>query len=328
MEDFGTTLNKNFLCRTLHTYCTAFQHVLHKRRSVLISPRHFNLIRTPDLRSFQQVIVDLTTESDPWRARQTAVLVPTLAAGTQLRHAIESDMVTGATSPCVRVAPSLLTRDEWYTAMHARYPAAPSLLTSLERQVCMLSAAREAQTHGATPPFKLRHGLIPSVLSFYDQLMRHRRSVDAFERVVTTDLEPSLDLDRGARRLLRQTNFLVSTFRRYESQVAASGQVDEHTFRSLLVSGSRATAFTRVVLTIADHVVDPAGLWPADYDLLTRLPGVEQLDVVATERVLDSGFYERIVDLQRWTPSFGQGFVTAKVESGSRFKLPRLLAFE
>ena len=31
---------------------------------------------------------------------------------------------------------------------------------------------------------------------------------------------------------------------------------------------------------------------------------------------------------QRWTPSFGQGFVTAKVESGSRFKLPRLLAFE
>ena len=31
---------------------------------------------------------------------------------------------------------------------------------------------------------------------------------------------------------------------------------------------------------------------------------------------------------ERWTPSFGQGFVTAKVESGSRFKLPRLLAFE
>ena len=31
---------------------------------------------------------------------------------------------------------------------------------------------------------------------------------------------------------------------------------------------------------------------------------------------------------QRWTPSFGQGFVTAKVESGSRFKLLRLLAFE
>ena len=31
---------------------------------------------------------------------------------------------------------------------------------------------------------------------------------------------------------------------------------------------------------------------------------------------------------QTWTPSFGQGFVTAKVESGSRFKLLRLLAFE
>ena len=31
---------------------------------------------------------------------------------------------------------------------------------------------------------------------------------------------------------------------------------------------------------------------------------------------------------QRWTPSFAQVFVTAKVESGSRFKLLRLLAFE
>ena len=31
---------------------------------------------------------------------------------------------------------------------------------------------------------------------------------------------------------------------------------------------------------------------------------------------------------KRWTPFFGQGFVTAKVESGSRFKLLRLLAFE
>ena len=122
------------------------------------------------------------------------------------------------------------------------------------------------------------------------------KSVDAFDRSVTTDLEPSADLDRGARRLLRQTRFLVATFRRYEAKVDALGRVDEHGLRSLLTRGS-TTAFTRVVVTVPDHGVDPSGLWPADYDLLTRLPGLEQLDVVATERVLDSGFYERIVDL-------------------------------
>ena len=37
---------------------------------------------------------------------------------------------------------------------------------------------------------------------------------------------------------------------------------------------------------------------------------------------------ERRHGVERWTPFFGQGFVTAKVESGSRFKLLRLLACE
>ncbi len=263
---------------------------------MLSTPRHFRLIRTPGLVSFQQAIVALAAESDPWRARQTAVLVPTAAAGTQLRRTIETDMIAGAATPSVRVAPFLLTRDEWYREMHARLDSSASFLSALERHVCMLGSARQAQADDAAPPFKLRPGLIPAVVSFYDQLRRHRRSVDAFDRSVTTDLEPSIDLDRGARRLLRQTRFLVATFRRYEARVAALGRVDEHGLRSLLTRGA-TTPFTRVIVTVPDHVVDPSGLWPADYDLLTRLPGLEQLDVVATERVLDSGMYERIVDL-------------------------------
>ena len=205
-------------------------------------------------------------------------------------------MVAGAAAPSVRVVPFFLTRDEWYTEMHARLDGSASFLSALERHVCMLGSARQAEALDAAPPFKLRPGLIPAVVSFYDQLRRLRKSVDAFDRSVTTDLEPSADLDRGARRLLRQTRFLVATFRRYEAKVDALGRVDEHGLRSLLTRGS-TTAFTRVVVTVPDHGVDPLGLWPADYDLLTRLPGLEQLDVVATERVLDSGFYERIVDL-------------------------------
>ena len=283
-------------CRALHTAYTAFQHVLHKRRLALTAPRSFRLIRTPGLASFQQAILALTAESDPWAARQTAVLVPTAAAGKQLSRTIETEMVAGAAAPSVRVVPFFLTRDEWYTEMHARLDGSASFLSALERHVCMLGSARQAEALDAAPPFKLRPGLILAVVSFYDQLRRQRKSVDAFDRSVTTDLEPSADLDRGARRLLRQTRFLVATFRRYEAKVDALGRVDEHGLRSLLTRGS-TTAFTRVVVTVPDHGVDPSGLWPADYDLLTRLPGLEQLDVVATERVLDSGFYERIVDL-------------------------------
>ena len=234
--------------------------------------------------------------ADPWQARQTAVLVPTFAAGAQLRRTIENQMVDGATGPVVRVMPFLLTRAGWYREMHAGIEDAPRFLTPIARHVCMLAAARGAKEGESPPPFNLRPGLVPSIIEFYDQLMCHRRSVDAFERLLITELEPSIVLDRGARRLLRQTIFLVSTFRRYERRLAEAGCVDEHGVRQLLINAGSSTSFRRVVLTVPDHVVDPAGLWPVDYDLLTRLPGLAEIDIVATERVLGAGFYERITD--------------------------------
>ena len=71
----------------------------------------------------------------------------------------------------------------------------------------MLAAAREARAGGAEPPFQLRPGLVPAIVSFYDELLRQEGTVDSFERLVVADLEPSAELDRGARRLLRQTRF-------------------------------------------------------------------------------------------------------------------------
>jgi RecB family exonuclease len=50
----------------------------------------------------------------------------------------------------------------------------------------------------------------------------------------------------------------------------------------------------RVIVTVADRIADGDGLWPADFDLLTRLPGLHQLDVVSTEAVLAAGFIERL----------------------------------
>ena len=181
--------------------------------------------------------------------------------------------------------------------MHDRLGTATPLLSPIERHVCALAAAREASSAGAPPPFKLRPGLIPSIVGFYDGLMRHQRSIDSFERLMVSDLEPSAEVDRGARRLLRQTRFLVGTFRAYQRRIAEAGRLDEHELRRLLLDSDDPASFEQLVVTVPDQSVDPTGLWPADFDLLTRLPGLHQIDVIATEGVLGAGLHERLVDL-------------------------------
>ena len=55
-----------------------------------------------------------------------------------------------------------------------------------------------------------------------------------------------------------------------------------------------ARPLRRVVVTVADRLADSDGLWPADFDVLTRLPGLERLDLVCTEAVLAAGYIERL----------------------------------
>lgn len=204
-------------------------------------------------------------------------------------------MRTGQGGPSVWAMPRFVTRDGWYRAMHGHLFDVPTLLTAVERQVCMLSAARTVGEGELAPPFRLHAGLARPLVQFYDDLQRHRRTVDAFERLTTEELEPSVDLDRGARRLLRQTRFLAATFRTYKRQLIQAGSIDEHLLREALVQTTEA-GFERVVATVADHVVHSGGLWPADYDLLTRLPGLTQIDVVTTERLLTAGFRDRLFE--------------------------------
>ena len=40
------------------------------------------------------------------------------------------------------------------------------------------------------------------------------------------------------------------------------------------------------MITVADQAADARGLWPVDFDLLSRMPGLERIDIVATEAVL------------------------------------------
>ena len=55
--------------------------------------------------------------------------------------------------------------------------------------------------------------------------------------------------------------------------------------------------YRHIVVTIPDQSADPSGLWLADYDLLARMPGLERLDIVATENVLAAGFHQRVHDV-------------------------------
>ena len=93
----------------------------------------------------------------------------------------------------------------------------------------------------------------------------------------------------------------------------------ERQLKTVAVSGGAS-------VILADVPSNPSGAsWGADDMILYGQPeGIMQVSGAGGKpRLLipiDEG--------ERWTPSFGQGFVTAKVESGSRFKLPRLLAFE
>jgi len=259
----------------------------------VITPRITRLVRVPDLQGMQAYIcrcVDAAT------ARATGIVVPSRSAAEALRETIEIRCL--ADSRAV-VIPDLVTRDELYERLHAQRPDLPRRLNDFEREVIFRRSAMDVADQGTRAPFSLRAGLILEILSFYDQLRRRSRSVAALERLAGSQGERSADTDRGAERLLKLTRFLAAAFTTFEERLAAAGGIDEHGLRARLVDRSSAEAspvFRHVIVTVADQAADPRGLWPCDYDLLTRLPRVERVDVVATENLLASGFHQRIHD--------------------------------
>ena len=59
----------------------------------MITPRHTRLVRVPDLASFQATLTALAQDLGPADARDTFVLVPTRAAGEQLRRTVEDRLL-------------------------------------------------------------------------------------------------------------------------------------------------------------------------------------------------------------------------------------------
>jgi RecB family exonuclease len=255
-----------------------------------VTPRSSCLHRARDLDGFRRAIAGLVDEAQPFDAPDMFVVVPTRAAADELRQTLEH--LAWQAGRSVLGVPVVGTRDDLLTALARRLDDPPDVLRDFDREVILGRAAREAEARGVAPPFTLRPGLVAEMLAFYDALRRQLRTVSRFDELFTDELSASDD--RGAVRMLAQTRFLADAFRGYEARVAASGRADEHVLRDRLLAQPAARPLRRVVVTVADRVADPAGLWPSDLDLLTRVPGLERLDVVATEARLAAGWLERL----------------------------------
>lgn len=250
----------------------------------MITPRLTRLIRVPELQTFRRAIENLAVQGS--RFGVPLVVVPTRGAARLLLRTVDSDVVT---------------RDELYDRLHSRLADPPRRLSPLERDV-MAQAAARAAAGGSELSFQLRPGLIAEMLRFYDQLRRQSQQVKRFEELIDEALG-SDEVDRAAQRMRIQTRFLADAFRDYERRARESGGCDEHTLRERLMAEPVADPVRHVIVTIPDWIADAEGLYQADFDLLTRIPGLESLDIVSTERVLASGFHER---LHNWWPGLDE----------------------
>jgi RecB family exonuclease len=264
----------------------------------VITPRRTRLIRVADLHAFRDVAAALV------RAAAVAV-VPTRGAARQLARMAAVDEAL------------LLTRDELYTELHTRLAAPPRRLTAFERDSLAQAAAHHAASAIPELPFQIRPGLVAEMLGFYDHLRRQSQQVRRFEELIVEALGGGEDADRGAERTLRQTRFLAAAFREYERRAAATNACDEHMLRDVLLGSPLTRPIRHLVVLVADWIADPAGLFVADFDLLSRLAGLESLDLVATDATLESGFHERI---HNWWPGLEEVSGAAIVDSGARVR--------
>jgi RecB family exonuclease len=283
-----------------------------------ITPRRTRLVRVPDLARLQQAIALTAVGASPFQARRTAVIVPSTSAADVLRHTLEDLCLVadwlpdpadcaalgahdwparaGDAAPLAIALPHIVTRAGLYRLFGEALAAVPRI-DPIGREILAGAVAHDVATIGPAPPFALRPALVAAMLELYDALHRNRRTIDDFERLVGTALESGASFDRGAARLLEEARFLAAAFRAYDVALGAAGLVDEHGLRVRLLGLDAAAApLASVIVAVPDLAAGPDGLWPADYDLLTRLAGLESLTVVATEALLGTGYLTRLLD--------------------------------
>jgi RecB family exonuclease len=252
------------------------------------------LVRTRGLAAFRAALVDAALPSDGWSTLRQAILVPTRAAASLLRLAIEQRMTRSGRRAVL--LPEFLTRDEWLQRLAAALPGSPRWLSRSERLVLFEHAARQVLSarRGLVAPFDLRPGLLAAILDFYDELRRRQRRVRSFARAIFDELRVERGMDRGSEELIEQTRFLGFTFLAYDRAVAESGGVDEHHAVGRLLEHQPDLPFEDLVLAVADHPADLRGLCPIDFDLIGRLRGLARVRVVMTDEAHDAGFRARV----------------------------------
>lgn len=277
-----------------------------------ILPRQTRLVRVPNLAAYQHAIEALALEGSVRDVRRRAVIVPTGAAARQLRRTFEVSRPAAAF-----VLPHLITRDNWYELMHEAMPGALPRADDVEREVMLYAAAIEARDAGAAPPFGIRAGIVAAMLRFYDELRRRDCDLLKFQDRIGRELDKD-QADRGAERVVRQTRFLAEAFNRYEQRLIASGLLDEHSLGARIRSEG-SPAFSHVVITVGDQTVESGGLWPSDFRLLAETPGLERIDIIATDRILAAGLFD---ELEKQLPGFED---TRHADPRSDATLPTLL---
>ncbi|MCC7418184.1 MAG: PD-(D/E)XK nuclease family protein [Acidobacteria bacterium] len=257
----------------------------------MITPRRTRLVRAASLHELRGAIGRLAAERAAAGGSAPLVVVPSRAAGRQLARTLEEAATAPACEP--------VDRDQLYERLRGALRLPPRRLNPFERDAIAQASARQARETSPGLPFRLRPALVAEMLAFYDLLRRQSQRVDRFEGLIEERLAGDAGIDPGAERMLRQTRFLASAFREYERRAAASDGVDEHALRARLLADAAPDPFRHVIVAVPDWIADPKGLFVADFDLLSRLPGLEAIDIVATEAVLGSGFHER---LHGWLP--------------------------
>lgn len=250
----------------------------------MITPRRIRLFRAPGLAAYRQHLVGLasTLTADAF------VVVPTTAAADQLKR---TNLKARDHS---EVRFQIGSRSDLYDELIARLPSPLRVLTPFEREAMLAAGAREAEESGAPPPFHVRPALIAEMLGLYDRIRRLGRTIDDFDRLLTGELEPAAESDRGAAQLLEQTRFLAAAFRAYEARLGESDGADEHSARARVIDIASPRPISHLVIAIGDQPFDPDGFWPADVSTFTTIAGLERIDLLATDGVLDAGYRERL----------------------------------
>lgn len=257
----------------------------------MITPRVTRLVRVGSLQAFREAVTSLGIQGSPLDARDRLIVVPTRAAAEHFVRGLER-----AVSPAALILPDLATAPEMIRHFADRLPLPRRQLQGEEREVLLGLACRAVIASGIKPPFRVRPGLVAEMLRFYDQLLRNQKDIDTFERLALGILEPGAADDRGARQLVEQTRFLAAVFRDFHERSAPHG-ADEHGLRRAIVREPSLRPYRHVVVTVLDRSVDVNGFTPADWDLLARVPGVEQLDVLVTDGQLAGTLHERMHSL-------------------------------